>query len=202
MDEIFMNEKTPEIRKSHKSKNFDNQSRNTTNDNYRELLIGCGSSKVKKISVVGREKFSNVTRLDINPDHNPDIVWDLRDHPLPFENDTFDEIHAYEVLEHLAQQGDYKFFFAEFSEYWRILKNKGLFFLSVPDRNSVWAWGDPSHTRIIQVENFVYLDQDEYKRQVGITSISDFRYLYKANFKRGFTEVKDGTLSVVLQAYK
>lgn len=174
----------------------------TNTDEYCELLIGCGSSTIKKITVTGHENFNKLTRLDNNSDHNPDIVWDLRQHPLPFENDTFDEIHAYEVLEHLAQQGDYKFFFAEFSEYWRILKNKGLFFLSVPDRNSVWAWGDPSHTRIIQAENFVYLDQDEYTRQVGVTAISDFRYIYKADFKRVFSEVKDGTLSVVLQAYK
>ncbi len=83
--------------------------------------MGCGSSTVKKISVQGHEEFSHLTRLDNNPDHNPDVVWDLRVHPLSFEDNTFDEIHAYEVLEHLAQQGDYKFFFAEFSEYWRIL---------------------------------------------------------------------------------
>lgn len=172
------------------------------NSDYRELLIGCGSSMLKKITVSGHEQFTNLTRLDINADHNPDVVWDLRQHPLPFEDNTFDEIHAYEVLEHLAQQGDYKFFFAEFSEYWRILKNKGFFFLTVPDRNSVWAWGDPSHTRIIQIENLTYLDQDAYKQQVGITSISDFRYLYKANFKIGYSEVKDGILSVVLQAFK
>jgi SAM-dependent methyltransferase len=174
----------------------------TKKDDYRELLIGCGSSNEKKLSLTGREYFSNVTRLDINPDHNPDIVWDLRKHPLPFENDTFDEIHAYEVLEHLAPQGDYKFFFAEFSEYWRILKNKGLFFLTVPDRNSVWAWGDPSHTRILQAENFIYLDQDAYTRQIGVTTMSDFRNIYKANFKRTFVEVKADKLMMVLQAHK
>lgn len=171
-------------------------------DNYTELLIGCGSSIAKKVFVSGHEAFNKVTRLDINPDHHPDVVWDLRVHPLPFEDNSFNEIHAYEVLEHLAQQGDYKFFFAEFSEYWRILKDKGLFFLTVPERNSVWAWGDPSHTRIIQPENFVYLNQDEYTRQVGVTAISDFRYLYKADFKSVFMEVKDGILSAVLKAYK
>ncbi len=169
---------------------------------YRELFIGSGSNSVKKIFKNGFENCHQLTRLDNNPDHHPDVVWDLKQHPLPFEDNTFDEIHAYEVLEHLAQQGDYKFFFAEFSEYWRILKNGGSFFLTVPDRNSIWAWGDPSHTRIIQPENFVYLDQDEYTKQVGVTSMSDFRYIYKAHFKATYIEVKNGTLNAVLLAVK
>ena len=46
--------------------------------------------------------------------------------PLPFDNDTFDEIHAYEVLEHVGKQGDYIFFFAQFSDLYRILKPNGL----------------------------------------------------------------------------
>lgn len=170
--------------------------------NYRELLMGCGSRTKKDISTKGKETFSNVTRLDYNADHKPDIVWDLRVHPLPFEDDQFDEIHAYEVLEHLAQQGDYKFFFAEWSEYWRIMKPNGLFFLSCPDRASVWAWGDPSHTRIISAENFVFLDQDEYTKQVGVTTMSDFRSIYKAHFKVCQTQVKSGQMLAVLKAIK
>lgn len=169
---------------------------------YRELLIGCGSRIKKDLFVNDMSEFFNLTRLDNNPDHNPDVLWDLTKHPLPFESDSFNEIHAYEVLEHLAFQGDYEFFFSEFSEYWRILKDGGLFFGTCPDRNSEWAWGDPSHRRIIQKENFIYLDQDQYKAQVGITRISDFRYIYKANFKLVFCEVNGKTLQFVLQAVK
>ena len=75
----------------------------------KELLMGCGSRTEKDI-YIGNKDFENVTRLDINPDHNPDIVWDLTVHPLPFLAEEFDEIHAYQVLEHLAYQGDYEFF--------------------------------------------------------------------------------------------
>ncbi|MBU1169633.1 MAG: class I SAM-dependent methyltransferase [Proteobacteria bacterium] len=169
---------------------------------YRELLMGCGSRIEKDLYIGDNKAFSHVTRLDNNPDHKPDVLWDLTIHPLPFEDNTFDEIHAYEVLEHLAVQGDYQFFFSEFSEYWRILKHGGYFLGSCPDRNSEWAWGDPSHKRIIQKENFVFLDQGEYARQVGETRMSDFRYLYKADFKLVYCEIKVKTLQFVLQAVK
>ena len=86
----------------------------------KELIIGCGSRTVKDLSF-GNSEFENPVRLDINSDHKPDIVWDLTVHPLPFKDNEFDEIHAYQVLEHLAYQGDYEFFFKEFTEYHRIL---------------------------------------------------------------------------------
>lgn len=149
----------------------------------KELLIGCGSRTVKDLSLDGSHEFKNVVRLDVNADHKPDVVHDLRVHPLPFSDNEFDEIHAYEVLEHLAYQGDFQFFFKEFSEYARILKPNGRFFASVPMAGSPWVWGDPSHKRVIQKESLVFLSQDEYKSQVGNTPMSDFRNIYKADFK-------------------
>lgn len=149
----------------------------------KELLLGCGSRTVKDICFDNKKEFANVVRLDINADHKPDVVHDLRVHPLPFKDNEFDEIHCYEVLEHLAYQGDYDFFFREFSEYARILKPDGFFMASCPSMGSPWLWGDPSHKRCISKPTLVFLDQDEYKQQVGKTPMSDFRYLYKASFK-------------------
>lgn len=172
-------------------------------DNYKELLIGAGSRTIKHIIInENYQEFENVTTLDNNSDHNPDVIWDLRNHPLPFDNDSFDEIHAYDVLEHLAQQGNYEFFFAEFSEYWRILKDGGHLMAMVPDRDSPWAWGDPSHKRIIQEGNLLFLNQSEYESRVGITSMSDFRYLYKANFETVSTKIQDDAFCFVLKALK
>ena len=165
-----------------------------------ELLIGCGSNHEKRLATDGTKVWSNLTTLDYNPDHKPDVVWDLMTLPLPFEDNKFDEIHAYEVLEHLGQQGDYKLFFAQFSEFWRLLKPKGYFLATCPSRNSVWAYGDPSHTRIIQLEQLVFLSQEQYRIQVGKTPMSDFRNIYKADFETVFAEDDGETIRFVLQA--
>jgi SAM-dependent methyltransferase len=165
----------------------------------KELLLGCGSRTEKDLHVNGNKEFNYLIRLDINKDHNPNVVHDLRVHPLPFADNEFDEIHAYEVLEHLAQQGDYEFFFREFTEYWRILKPGGFFMASCPAPNSVWAWGDPSHKRCISKECLVFLSQAQYKAQIGKTSMSDFRYLYKADFQTIYAEIKNNTTYFILK---
>lgn len=168
---------------------------------YKELLMGCGSRTNKDLSISGKEKFENVVRLDCNDSHKPDIVWDLRVHPLPFFDNEFDEIHAYDVLEHLAYQGDYEFFFSEFSEYWRILKNGGHMFVTVPKEGTEWAWGDPSHKRIITLNNLAFLSQKFYE-QVGRTKASDFRNIYKVDFKVIYHETSHNTLSFILETVK
>jgi SAM-dependent methyltransferase len=171
-------------------------------ETYKELLVGAGSSRVKKLFVNGRNEWTHLVTLDNNADHRPDVVWSLEEFPLPFKDSEFDEVHAYEVLEHTGQQGDYIFFFAQFSELWRILKPGGFLIGTCPSRNSPWAWGDPSHKRIVQPENFVFLDQTEYVKQVGVTAMSDFRYIYKADFERVHLIDENGTFSFVLKAIK
>lgn len=166
-----------------------------------ELLLGCGASRVKKLSYGGRADWSALATLDINPDHEPDIVRDMADFPLPFLDDTFDEIHAYECLEHVGSQGDYKFFFGQFSDFWRILKADGLFFATVPAPHSPWAWGDPSHTRIIPPESLVFLSQPNYA-QVGETPMSDFRFMYRADFDLVHSQTAGDHHEFVLRAVK
>jgi cyclopropane fatty-acyl-phospholipid synthase-like methyltransferase len=169
---------------------------------YQELLIGCGSELTKRMTCDGVYEWHNVTTLDYNADHKPDVVWDLM-HPdvLPFEPNTFDEIHAYEVLEHLGQQGDYKLFFKQFTRFWEVLKPGGHFFATCPSRHSVWALGDPSHSRIMQKEQLVFLRQSSYDA-VGKTSISDFRSIYKADFQIMLAEENEEQFVFILKAIK
>ena len=166
-----------------------------------ELLIGCGSNHDKRLTCDDTDTWTNLTTLDYNPAHKPDIVWDLHDLPLPFPDSFFDEIHAYEVLEHVGAQGDWKTFFSQFSEFYRVLKHGGHFLATVPSRNSPWAWGDPSHTRIIQAEQLLFLHQPQYA-EVGKTSMSDFRHFYTDDFDIMMVKDDGESLSFVLKAVK
>jgi SAM-dependent methyltransferase len=167
----------------------------------RELLIGCGSSRIKQLVYGGRSEWGALCTLDHNADHKPDVVWDLNEVPLPFDGDFFDEVHAYECLEHVGAQGDWRFFFAQWSDFWRILKPGGMFIGTCPAANSPWAWGDPSHTRIISPESLIFLSQPNYD-QVGQTPMSDFRFVYKADFDIVHSHINGHRFEFVLQAVK
>ena len=131
-----------------------------------ELLLGCGRDRRKKIFMSDHPEWEGLVTLDDNPDVNPDINHDLWQRELPFVDNTVDEIHAYEVLEHTGTQGDFRFFFEQFSDFYRVLKPGGYFFGTVPLPTSVWAWGDPSHTRVIPKETLLFRDNS------GMTRIS------------------------------
>lgn len=148
----------------------------------RQLLLGCGRDKEKKVFPNDNARFDDLVTLDIDKSCNPDVVHDLNILPLPFDDDEFNEIHMYEVLEHLGTQGDYKRFFAEFAEYWRILKPFGLFCGSVPRHDNIWAFGDPGHTRVLPFPIFLYLDQDFYDQENN-EAATDYRKVWQKDFK-------------------
>ena len=168
----------------------------------RELLIGCGAKWDKRMTCDGTQEWSNLSTLDNNKEHGPNYVIDLSVLPYPLADNLFDEIHAYEVLEHTGAQGDYKFFFRQFEEFWRILKPGGHLLATCPSRHSVWAWGDPSHTRIVQAEQLIFLSQRMYEEQVGKTAMSDFRYMYKADFEIIYASDNKETVEFIIKAIK
>jgi SAM-dependent methyltransferase len=149
---------------------------------YRELLIGCGTSRSKRLAIdKSKEQWNSLITLDIDEGVNPDVVHDLNVLPLPFRNEDFDEIHAYEVLEHIGTQGDWKVFFDQFAEFWRILKPGGLFYGTCPSWDSVHAWGDPGHTRVINESTITFLRQEAY--DVENTPMTDYRGYWKRDFE-------------------
>ena len=171
------------------------------NNSYLELNLGCGFYEKKRYFYKKNVEFKNVIKLDVNPECNPDIVWDLNKHPLPFDDAIFNEIHAYHILEHLGSQGDYKFFFSEFNEYYRILKKNGELFGIVPSIKSNWAIGDPGHTRVFHPYWLSFLDASKYD-ELGETSMSDYRNLIKCNYKIIDIKNNDDSFCFILRAIK
>lgn len=166
----------------------------------KELLIGCGHRRVNLRT--GRDEWDNLTTLDNNPACKPDVLHDLEEIPYPFPDNEFDEICAQEVLEHLGTLGDHVSLFAQFSEFWRILKPNGLLIATVPSHDGLWAFGDPSHKRIINLGTLMFLSQRQYEAQCGVTAMSDFRNIYKADFEVVQHEKTDETFKFALQAIK
>ena len=166
-----------------------------------ELLIGCGNTRKKQLSLPDKgHEWQDLVTLDMDPDCKPDVEWDLNHIPYPFEDNTFEEIHAYEVLEHYGQQGDWKAFFAHFSEFHRILKPGGMFFGVVPTWDSAWAWGDPGHTRVINTGTLSFLQQEIYERDIGDSAMTDYRHSYKVDFEVEGAQETNGRLCFVLVA--
>ena len=168
----------------------------------RELLLGCGTRRTKGIwSEEIPEHFENLVTLDLMATHKPDVEWDMNDLPLPFDDNSFDEIHAYEVLEHTGQQGDWRFFFAQFNDFWRILRPGGYLCASVPMWDQEWAWGDPGHTRVITPKTLMFLEQEFYK-QKGNTAASDYRPVYHGNFEAKAMQEREFQFFFILKAIK
>lgn len=167
-----------------------------------ELLIGCGNSRRRKLCFDDNPEFTDLVTMDHDPNCGADVVHDLESLPWPFDDDTFDEVHAYCVLEHLGSQGDYRSFFAHFGEIYRVLKPGGHLFAICPSRTDKWLWGDPSHTRVIQPESLVFLDQSEYAWQVGKTPMTDFRWLWKGDFEPVCVEDDGADFKFALVAHK
>jgi len=157
------------------------------------LILGAGNNRDQRL-IVGDpppegptfgDNFSEVTTIDIDPACKPSIVWDLEVPGWPVPEDYFDEVHAYEVLEHLGRMGDYEAFFHTWKEIWLTLKPGGLVCATTPWWQSVWAWQDPGHRRVYSKELLVYLDQNEYVRQVGKTAMTDYRRVFPPPFSFG-----------------
>lgn len=167
-----------------------------------ELLFGAGARAQRRLAWPGHEEWTRLVRVDHSSAHRPDVVCDLEFPPYPFTDDCADEIHAYEVFEHLGDQGDWRAFFAQFAECWRLLKPGGFLAGTCPLPTSPWAWGDPSHRRIVSREALTFLNQREYAQQVGVTGMSDFRPWYRADFEPVALDETAESFLFVLQAVK
>lgn len=146
------------------------------------LLVGAGNCRRKKVFAAGQTEWvGKLVTIDMDPNCGADVVWDMEQRPLPFEDESFDEIHAYDSLEHWGRQGDWRGWFDEMGEYHRLLKPKGEFVALVPVGAD--AFSDPGHTRFFSTNHFYFLSQKFYEQQLKAgLPITDYRWYWKKDF--------------------
>ena len=140
----------------------------------KSLLLGCGHSRQKRAGIGSIDWTGELVRLDMTEAVNPDVVWNLENRPLPFADEEFDELAAYDVLEHIGRQGDWRGWFDEMAEYHRILKPGGVFGIIVPVGPDALA--DPGHTRFFSANYFGFLSRTFYEANLAENRpVTDYR---------------------------
>jgi len=104
------------------------------------LNLGCGLNHIP-----------GALNVDIDKRFKPDLVLDL-ENPLPFQDNSFDLILAYHILEHIRN------FKQLMLELWRILKPGGLLKVKVPSRDHFVAYQDPTHVRFFDLHTLNYFE--------------------------------------------
>lgn len=122
------------------------------------LDLGCGNKK--RPGAVG---------IDVNPETDADVVHNLDTFPYPFSNDSFDEVVADNVIEHLDDV------IAVMEELHRITRPGGTVTIIVPYFRSRWASLDPTHRHFFGVESFSYFDPDHVHSTLYNYSKARFR---------------------------
>jgi SAM-dependent methyltransferase len=109
------------------------------------LLLGEGSRNEQEIVNrvldvgCGRVKAPGSIGVDWNPDATAaDVLCDLN-RPLPFGDDTFDEVRAVHIIEHLDQVID------TMAELHRVTRPGGSIYLVTPHYSDFASWCDPTH---------------------------------------------------------
>lgn len=117
-------------------------SRSKKKELLRKLNIGCGADKQK-----------GFVNLDSNPKHKPDVEWDITEFPWPFEDDWFETVFAFHILEHFADE-----YIPIVQEIHRVMHPHGVLYVRVPYYAYPTAWQDPTHKRAFSDRSFHYFD--------------------------------------------
>lgn len=104
------------------------------------LSVGCGK----------KARQPNLVRVDISPEVDPDVVWDLDKFPYPFSDSSFAEIECFDVIEHLSNIPN------NLEEFHRILQPDGILKITTPHFSCANSYIDPTHKWHLSYFSFDY----------------------------------------------
>lgn len=114
-----------------------------------ELLV---EDRVKLNLGAGKDIREGFVNHDIAEISGIDVVHDLNCLPWPWADNSFDEVIALDVIEHLDA------FFPVMEEMHRILRPNGVVRIKVPYWNSSFRHMDPTHKQSIHEMTFHFMD--------------------------------------------
>jgi SAM-dependent methyltransferase len=103
----------------------------------------------------GNKIMKGYLNLDIVKLKHVDMVHDLNIYPYPFKDNTFEEVYADNVMEHLDD------IIKPVEEIHRISKNNAIIKIIVPYTPSVWAFCDPTHKQFYTYFTFNYFTETD-----------------------------------------
>lgn len=137
-----------------------------------DMQANQASSKIMRIDLgCGISKSDDFIGVDVSPGIGVDIVADLNQ-TFPFEDNSVDEIKAYDVVEHLHDR------LHTMNEIWRICKPGALVDIFVPSTDGRGAFQDPTHVSFWNINSFFYYCS-EFPAYLELCR----RYGFKGEFK-------------------
>jgi SAM-dependent methyltransferase len=122
----------------------------------KSLDLGCGDTIRNPFNA---EELFGIDIVDTKVDNLK--ICDLTIEQIPYEDNTFDYVTAFDFLEHIPRilyRGDVCInpFINVMSEIWRVLKPGGLFNAQTPAFPNPETFQDPTHVNFITEKTYVY----------------------------------------------
>ena len=105
----------------------------------RILDVGCGPAK-----------YPGSIGVDQNPQTAADVICDLDRGHLPFRDNSYDEVRAVHVIEHVDNA------ISTIEEFHRVARPGGTIFVVTPHFTDLASYTDPTHRRHMSTESFHY----------------------------------------------
>jgi SAM-dependent methyltransferase len=114
----------------------------------------------------GRKRMEGAVNVDISGRVGADVVHDLAVVPWPLPSDTFHEVHAQDVIEHIDDT------LRVMEEIHRVCANGARVHITVPHFSSGNAFTDPTHRKHFSAFSFDYFDPEH---ALGFYSHANFK---------------------------